>query len=135
MVWWVVSLPVHNSASELWNQLQQNVSKHSFDTPLYRVTNYLIFFFFNSLLLLIHNFTLISQFNIPNLRVGTLDSLSDDLAEVSPPFPPSRFRRNPTMSLLKEIIEGDRGWYTKISWFLFCFPPLNLVRFRRCVVS
>ncbi|XP_057437587.1 V-type proton ATPase subunit C [Lotus japonicus] len=57
--YWVVSLPVHNSASELWNQLQQNVSKHSFDTPLYR-------------------------FNIPNLRVGTLDSLlslSDDLAK------------------------------------------------------
>ncbi|CAI8613467.1 unnamed protein product [Vicia faba] len=57
--YWVVSLPVQNnsSSSTIWNQLQQNISKHSFDTPLYR-------------------------FNIPNLRVGTLDSLlslSDDL--------------------------------------------------------
>ncbi|XP_040361355.1 V-type proton ATPase subunit C-like [Rosa chinensis] len=55
--YWVVSLPVQNSASSLWNCLQDQISKHSFDTPLYR-------------------------FNIPNLRVGTLDSLlslSDDL--------------------------------------------------------
>ncbi|KAM3713215.1 hypothetical protein ACB098_01G240100 [Castanea mollissima] len=55
--YWVVSLPVQNSASSLWNRLQDQLSKHSFDTPLYR-------------------------FNIPNLRVGTLDSLlslSDDL--------------------------------------------------------
>ncbi|KAJ4729535.1 V-type proton ATPase subunit C [Melia azedarach] len=55
--YWVVSLPVQNSASTLWNQLQEQISKHSFDTPLYR-------------------------FNIPSLRVGTLDSLlalSDDL--------------------------------------------------------
>ncbi|CAJ1790224.1 unnamed protein product [Sphenostylis stenocarpa] len=57
--YWTVSLPVHNSASQLWNQIQEGISKHSFDTPLYR-------------------------FNIPNLRVGTLDSLlslSDDLAK------------------------------------------------------
>ncbi|XP_021823054.1 V-type proton ATPase subunit C [Prunus avium] len=55
--YWVVSLPVQNSASSLWNRIQEQISKHSFDTPLYR-------------------------FNIPNLRVGTLDSLlslSDDL--------------------------------------------------------
>ncbi|KAK2974004.1 hypothetical protein RJ640_026722 [Escallonia rubra] len=55
--YWVVSLPVQNSASSLWSRLQESISKHSFDTPLYR-------------------------FNIPNLRVGTLDSLlalSDDL--------------------------------------------------------
>lgn len=49
---------MQNSASALWNTLQDQISKHSFDTPLYR-------------------------FNIPNhLRVGTLDSLlalSDDL--------------------------------------------------------
>ncbi|KAK7336144.1 hypothetical protein VNO77_16677 [Canavalia gladiata] len=57
--YWAVSLPVPNSATALWNQLQQQISKHSFDTLLYR-------------------------FNIPNLRVGTLDSvlsLSDDLAK------------------------------------------------------
>ncbi|KAF9666161.1 hypothetical protein SADUNF_Sadunf16G0200000 [Salix dunnii] len=56
---WVVSLPVENSASSLWNGLQEQISKHSFDTPLYR-------------------------FNAPNLRVGTLDSLlalSDDLVK------------------------------------------------------
>ncbi|XWS32590.1 hypothetical protein CRYUN_Cryun22dG0002600 [Craigia yunnanensis] len=55
--YWVVSLPIQNSVSTLWNSLQDQISKHSFDTPLYR-------------------------FNIPNLRVGTLDSLlalSDDL--------------------------------------------------------
>ncbi|PON95455.1 ATPase, V1 complex, subunit C [Trema orientale] len=59
--YWVVSLPVQGSASasSLWNRLQDQISKHSFDTPLYR-------------------------FNIPNLRVGTLDSLlslSDDLVK------------------------------------------------------
>ncbi|XP_059304264.1 V-type proton ATPase subunit C [Lycium ferocissimum] len=59
--YWVVSLPVqHNSSTtSLWSRLQESISKHSFDTPLYR-------------------------FNIPNLRVGTLDSLlalSDDLVK------------------------------------------------------
>ncbi|KAF2589096.1 hypothetical protein F2Q70_00040020 [Brassica cretica] len=55
--YWVVSLPVKDSSSSLWNRLQEQISKHSFDTPVYR-------------------------FNIPNLRVGTLDSLlalGDDL--------------------------------------------------------
>ncbi|KAL3502367.1 hypothetical protein ACH5RR_036816 [Cinchona calisaya] len=57
--YWIVSLPVQNnsSASPLWSRLQESISRHSFDTPLYR-------------------------FNIPYLRVGTLDSLlalSDDL--------------------------------------------------------
>ncbi|KAI8544069.1 hypothetical protein RHMOL_Rhmol08G0266700 [Rhododendron molle] len=55
--YWVASFPVQNSASSLWSRLQESISKHSFDTSLYR-------------------------FNIPNLRVGTLDSLlalSDDL--------------------------------------------------------
>lgn len=56
--YWVVSLPLQNSpASSLWSRLQESISKNSFDTPLYR-------------------------FSIPNLRVGTLDSLlslSDDL--------------------------------------------------------
>ncbi|KAI4366954.1 hypothetical protein MLD38_022751 [Melastoma candidum] len=57
--YWAVSLPVQgsNSPSSHWNRLQDQISRHSFDTPLYR-------------------------FNIPNLRVGTLDSLlalSDDL--------------------------------------------------------
>ncbi|KAJ4846065.1 hypothetical protein Tsubulata_002587 [Turnera subulata] len=57
--YWVASLPVQDSASSLWNRLQDQISRHSFDTPLYR-------------------------FNIPNLRVGTLDSLlalSDDLVK------------------------------------------------------
>lgn len=36
--YWVVSLPVQNSASSLWSRLQESISKHSFDTPLYRVT-------------------------------------------------------------------------------------------------
>ncbi|PWA83668.1 ATPase, V1 complex, subunit C [Artemisia annua] len=57
--YWIVSLPVQSttSSSALWTRLQEQISKNSFDTPLYR-------------------------FNIPNLRVGTLDSLlalSDDL--------------------------------------------------------
>eukprot|EP00262_Sarcandra_glabra_P021314 TRINITY_DN8950_c0_g1_i1.p1 TRINITY_DN8950_c0_g1~~TRINITY_DN8950_c0_g1_i1.p1 ORF type:complete len:406 (+),score=62.69 TRINITY_DN8950_c0_g1_i1:90-1220(+) len=57
--YWIVSLPVENSASSLWSRFQESISKHSFDTPLYR-------------------------FNVPNLRVGTLDSLlalSDDLVK------------------------------------------------------
>lgn len=57
----MVSLSVQqgSSAPSLWSRLQDSISKHSFDTPLYR-------------------------FNIPNLRVGTLDSLlalSDDLVK------------------------------------------------------
>lgn len=55
--YWVVSLPVQSSSSTLWNRLQESISKQAFDTPLYR-------------------------FNIPDLRIGTLDSLlslSDDL--------------------------------------------------------
>lgn len=35
--YWMVSLPVHGSASSLWNRLQEQTSKHSFDTSLYRV--------------------------------------------------------------------------------------------------
>ncbi|KAL7152746.1 hypothetical protein ABFS83_04G118900 [Erythranthe nasuta] len=61
--YWVASLPVGQgtSASSLWSRLQESISKQSFDTPLYR-------------------------FNIPNLRVGTLDSLlslSDDLSKAN----------------------------------------------------
>ncbi|PSR95968.1 V-type proton ATPase subunit C like [Actinidia chinensis var. chinensis] len=55
--YWAFFLSVQNSASSLWTRLQELISKYSFDTPLYR-------------------------FIIPNLRVGTLDSLlalSDDL--------------------------------------------------------
>ncbi|CAL9153188.1 unnamed protein product [Musa hybrid cultivar] len=57
--YWIVSLPVHTSASATWNRLRQSISKNSFDTPLYR-------------------------FTMPDLRVGTLDSLlalSDDLVK------------------------------------------------------
>ncbi|KAG1346326.1 V-type proton ATPase subunit C [Cocos nucifera] len=57
--YWIVSLPVQSSASFQWSRLQESISKRSFDTPVYR-------------------------FNIPDLRVGTLDSLlalSDDLAK------------------------------------------------------
>lgn len=94
--YWVVSLPVQNSAASVWNRLQEQISKHSFDTPLYRVRldlSHLQLFF---LLFLFHsqffffNFYYefrfcFLQFNIPNLRVGTLDSLlalSDDLVKV-----------------------------------------------------
>ncbi|CAL9085549.1 V-type proton ATPase subunit [Musa troglodytarum] len=57
--YWIVSLPVHASASATWNRLRESISKNSFDTPLYRFTT-------------------------PDLRVGTLDSLlalSDDLVK------------------------------------------------------
>lgn len=86
--YWVVSLPVQNSASTLWNNLQQQISKHSFDTPLYRVHTSLFiisFFFFFSFHSISFSLFPYSQFNIPNLRVGTLDSLlslSDDLLKV-----------------------------------------------------
>ncbi|KAL5979319.1 hypothetical protein ACLOJK_019217 [Asimina triloba] len=55
--YWILSFPVKTTPSSLWSRLQEAVSKQSFDTPLYR-------------------------FNVPDLRVGTLDSLlalSDDL--------------------------------------------------------
>ncbi|KAL9331171.1 hypothetical protein ACSQ67_000781 [Phaseolus vulgaris] len=78
--YWAVSLPVHNSASQLWNQVQERISKHSFDTPLYR-------------------------FNIPNLRVGTLDSLlslSDDLAKSN------NFVEGVTQKIRRQIEELER---------------------------
>ncbi|KAI3463575.1 hypothetical protein Pfo_020240 [Paulownia fortunei] len=61
--YWVASLPVGqgSSSSSVWSRLQESISKQAFDTPLYR-------------------------FNIPNLRVGTLDSLlalSDDLLKAN----------------------------------------------------
>ncbi|KAL1566461.1 V-type proton ATPase subunit C [Salvia divinorum] len=61
--YWVASLPVGQggSASSVWSRLQESISKQAFDTSLYR-------------------------FNIPNLRVGTLDlllSLSDDLSKAN----------------------------------------------------
>ncbi|KAK4779132.1 hypothetical protein SAY86_006660 [Trapa natans] len=130
--YWVVSLPVQGSAtaSSLWNRLQEQISRHSFDTPLYR-------------------------FNIPNLRVGTLDSLlslSDDLLKsnnfmegvshkirrqieelervtgvesnaltvdgVPVDSYLTRFvwdeARYPTMSPLKEIVDSLQGQVTKI---------------------
>ncbi|XP_072968814.1 V-type proton ATPase subunit C [Typha angustifolia] len=55
----IVCLPAQSSASALWNRLRESMSKSAFDTALYR-------------------------FNIPDLRVGTLDSLlalSDDLVK------------------------------------------------------
>lgn len=35
--YWIVSLPVHTSASAHWNRLRESISKNSFDTLLYRV--------------------------------------------------------------------------------------------------
>ncbi|KAG4938298.1 hypothetical protein AAZX31_16G047200 [Glycine max] len=78
--YWAVSLPVPNSASQLWNQFQERISKHSFDTPLYR-------------------------FNIPNLRIGTLDSLlslSDDLAKSN------NFVEGVTHKIRRQIEELER---------------------------
>uniref|UniRef100_A0A2P2KZW8 V-type proton ATPase subunit C n=1 Tax=Rhizophora mucronata TaxID=61149 RepID=A0A2P2KZW8_RHIMU len=48
--YWMVSLSVQNSATSPWGKVQEQISRNAFDTPLY-------------------------HFNIPNLRVGTLDSL------------------------------------------------------------
>jgi hypothetical protein len=38
--YWIVSLPVQTpgaTATSLWSRLQDGISRHSFDTPLYRV--------------------------------------------------------------------------------------------------
>ncbi|KAL4360935.1 hypothetical protein GQ457_04G033780 [Hibiscus cannabinus] len=78
--YWAVSLPVQKSASTLWNTVQDLISKHSFDTPLYR-------------------------FNIPNLRVGTLDSLlalSDDL------FKSNTFIEGVSHKIRRQIEELER---------------------------
>ncbi|KAK7852836.1 v-type proton atpase subunit c, partial [Quercus suber] len=94
------SLPVQNSASSLWNRLQDQISKHSFDIPLYSIEYSLARSLSLSLSLSLISLQdlpegsisffqlyqtpnpLILLFNIPNLRIGTLDpllSLSDDL--------------------------------------------------------
>ncbi|KAK6920457.1 ATPase, V1 complex, subunit C [Dillenia turbinata] len=78
--YWLVSLPVQSSASSLWSRLQESISKHSFDTPLYR-------------------------FNVPNLRVGTLDSLlalSDDL------FKSNSFIEGVSHKIRRQIEELER---------------------------
>ncbi|XP_057527768.1 V-type proton ATPase subunit C [Amaranthus tricolor] len=128
--YWMVSLPVQSSSSNLWSQLQDSISKQSFDTPLYR-------------------------FNVPSLRVGTLDSLlslADDLLKGNAfvegvthkirrqidelerssgvdagaltvdgvPIDSylTRFvwdeAKYPTMSSLKEIVDGIHGFVAKV---------------------
>ncbi|KAL0318933.1 UNVERIFIED_CONTAM: V-type proton ATPase subunit C [Sesamum angustifolium] len=112
--YWVASLPVSqgSSASSLWSRLQESISKQAFDTSLYR-------------------------FNIPNLRVGTLDSLlalSDDLLKAnsfiegvshksgdrSRNWRGSRVlfmwdeAKYPTMSPLREIVDGIHVQIAKI---------------------
>ncbi|KNA23913.1 hypothetical protein SOVF_019560 [Spinacia oleracea] len=79
--YWMVSLPVQSSASNLWSQLQESISKQSFDTPLYR-------------------------FNVPNLRVGTLDSLlslADDLLKAN------AFVEGVTQKIRRQIDELERS--------------------------
>uniref|UniRef100_A0A7N0TQM0 V-type proton ATPase subunit C n=1 Tax=Kalanchoe fedtschenkoi TaxID=63787 RepID=A0A7N0TQM0_KALFE len=78
--YWIVSLPVQGSAASLWSTLQDSISRHSFDTPLYR-------------------------FNVPNLRVGTLDSLlslSDDL------FKANSFVEGVSHKIRRQIEELER---------------------------
>ncbi|KAL8139850.1 hypothetical protein V2J09_005871, partial [Rumex salicifolius] len=79
--YWMVSLPVKTTASSLWAKLQESISKQSFDTPLYR-------------------------FNVPNLRVGTLDSLlalSDDLLKSN------NFVESVTHKIRRQIEELERS--------------------------
>lgn len=59
--YYLVSLPVQDSVQATWSSLQQSISKIAFDTPAYKL-------------------------HIPDLRVGTLDSLltlSDDLLKAN----------------------------------------------------
>ncbi|GAB2265207.1 V-type proton ATPase subunit C [Dionaea muscipula] len=79
--YWAVSLPVKSSASSLWNQLQQSISKQAFDTPLYR-------------------------FNVPNLRVGTLDSL---LALSDDQLKSNNFVEGVTHKIRRQIEELERS--------------------------
>lgn len=77
----MVSLPVQTSGSALWNQLQESISKQSFDTPLYR-------------------------FNTPNLRIGTLDSLlalADDLIKSN------AFMEGVTLKIRRQIDDLERS--------------------------
>ncbi|KAL9251530.1 V-type proton ATPase subunit C-like protein [Drosera capensis] len=79
--YWAVSLPVKSSPSSLWTRLQESISKQAFDTPLYR-------------------------FNVPNLRVGTLDSLlalSDDLLKSN------SFVEGVTHKIRRQIEELERS--------------------------
>ncbi|RVW52624.1 V-type proton ATPase subunit C [Vitis vinifera] len=111
--YWVVSLPVPTSASSLWSRLQESISKHSFDTPLYRVI-VAAFLSFSIWLLGIrgksngHSNSLPDcvGFNTPDLRVGTLDSLlslSDDLLKSN------SFVEGVTHKIRRQIEELERG--------------------------
>lgn len=151
--YWVVSLPVQNSATSLWNRLQEQISKHSFDTPLYRVLTHslisledlflLLQFHVIMVFLFFFFFIWFFQFNVPNLRVGTLDSLlslSDDLQKVIPPTSESNFEgfffpdsQNVLLFFLFSFWILDTNfvnlflflslfWFTEsvISWTYFC---------------
>ncbi|RVX17909.1 V-type proton ATPase subunit C [Vitis vinifera] len=105
--YWVVSLPVPTSASSLWSRLQESISKHSFDTPLYRVI-VAAFLSFSVWLLGIRGKPNghFEFFNTPDLRVGTLDSLlslSDDLLKSN------SFVEGVTHKIRRQIEELERG--------------------------
>ncbi|GLJ26606.1 hypothetical protein SUGI_0516770 [Cryptomeria japonica] len=77
----LVSLPLHNSASSTWQLLQEGISKNAFDTPTYR-------------------------FYIPDLRIGTLDSLlslSDDLVKAN------SFVEGVTQKIQRQIEDLERA--------------------------
>ncbi|RZS08366.1 hypothetical protein BHM03_00039328 [Ensete ventricosum] len=67
--YWIVSLPVHTSASATWNRLRESISKNSFDTPLYRVIHPL-------------PFSLSLGLVIVTVPSDSLLALSDDLVKV-----------------------------------------------------
>ncbi|KAH9305199.1 hypothetical protein KI387_009603, partial [Taxus chinensis] len=77
----LVSLPIQTSASSTWQLLQDGISKNAFDTPTYR-------------------------FHIPDLRIGTLDSLlslSDDLVKAN------SFVEGVTQKIRRQIEDLDRA--------------------------
>ncbi|KAG5051009.1 hypothetical protein JHK87_003207 [Glycine soja] len=105
--YWVVSLPVQNSASTLWNKLQEQISKHSFDTPLYR-SNSFVEGVSHKIRRQIEELERVSGVVSSGL---TVDGVPVDSYLTRFVWDEARY---PTMSPLKEIIDGIHGQVAKI---------------------
>eukprot|EP00252_Welwitschia_mirabilis_P000360 TRINITY_DN10386_c1_g1_i1.p1 TRINITY_DN10386_c1_g1~~TRINITY_DN10386_c1_g1_i1.p1 ORF type:complete len:381 (-),score=69.84 TRINITY_DN10386_c1_g1_i1:138-1280(-) len=115
----LVSLPVqgNNSVSSLWNQLQDSIFKNAFDTPAYRL-------------------------NIPDLRVGTLDSLlalSDELTKANAFAEGVTHKIRRQIEELEKVSGGDSGplavngvpvdtFITRFTWDEAKYPVMSPLR-------
>lgn len=113
----LVSLPVPDSAGATWSALQQSLSKSAFDTPAYKL-------------------------HIPELRVGTLDSLlalSDDLVKANSVVEGVTHKIRRQVEELERVSGSEAGslsvegvpvdsYVTRFAWDEAKYPLVNPLR-------